>query len=144
MVVKKAGTSVVTRDDFAPVRRPPVEGLPDSMKAVFDAFGGTLVSVPVDWDLVEKGTLVGKPFVIWEFTFGAGDYGEYVTVFAVTEDGQRIMFSDGSTGIARQLKTLADANIMGGISCSKGLRPSHYDYDDHGTKKPATTYYLTV
>jgi hypothetical protein len=136
---------VAKPDKFLPIRRPATTALPTSLKDVFDAYKGKLVEIPKDWDPVEKNTLVGKPFAIHEFTIRGGDYGEFVTVFAVTEDGQRIVFSDGSTGIAAQLLKLAkEENVMGGISVLKGLRVSNYTYkDEKGVDKPAATYYLT-
>lgn len=125
--------------------------VPENWQDVYNAFNGQITDLPSDWDLVDKATLVGKPFLIYEFTLREGDFGrKYASVYAVIEGAtpdaplQRVVFNDGSTGIARQLEAMAAQGIMGGIRCTKGLRVSEYTYEDRdGTTKPAKTYYLS-
>ena len=126
--------------------------VPQSWEDVYNAFGGQITDLPSDWDLIDKAELVGKPFVIFSFTLRDGDFGRpYVSVNAVLEGAtpgapvSRVVFNDGSTGVAAQLKEMAAQGIHGGIRCTKGLRVSKYEYTDprDGTTKPAQTYYLS-
>ena len=133
------------------VIEPHLDHVPETWKDVFQAFDGKITDIPSDWDLVDKATLVGKPFVIFSFTLREGDYGRpYVSVNAVIEGAtpdaplSRVVFNDGSTGVAKQLEEMARQGIMGGIRCSKGLRKSEYTYTGQdGKSTPATTYYLS-
>ena len=131
----------------------PLEGspVPESWEDVYKAFDGQITDLPSDWDLVDKATLVGKPFIIYSFTLRDGDFGRpYVSVNAVLEGSSpgapvsRVVFNDGSTGIAAQLKEMAAQGIMGGIRVTKGLRVSEYEFTgSDGITKPAKTYYLS-
>ena len=55
----------------------PLEGspVPESWEDVYKAFDGQITDLPSDWDLVDKATLVGKPFIIYSFTLRDGDLG---------------------------------------------------------------------
>lgn len=122
-----------------------------SWEDVTQAWGGELETIG-DFELVEdKDELLGKEFVIAAFIFRPSDITrngiqqKYVTVYAMTKDSEKIVFNDGSTGIAAQLQEIQDrTGKRGGIYCKRGLRKSEYDYiDEKGDKSPATTYYLT-
>lgn len=104
----------------------------------------------------ENDQLIGKPFVILEWVFRKGTFGEYVSLVIVTEDGTKAILNDGSTGICAQLRGVTDDRIASGrafpqqgLACEGGLRRSDYEYastdDKTGeiTMIPASTYYLT-
>ena len=107
--------------------------------------------------LTDKAELVtrGKLLLI-QWRFSTGDHGDMVTVFAMTEHGDKVMFVDGSTGVFRQLQTITDKRsesrpdtaTMGLVA---SLNPRTYQRkddadrpmtDDKGRPLMATTYYL--
>jgi hypothetical protein len=91
-------------------------------------------------ELVEAETLIGKPFVIWDWKFQKGDFNrEYVNVQLVTQDGQRLCFNDGGVGIG---PVLAQTERGTRILCKKGLRASEYDTVIEWKSIHATTMYL--
>lgn len=100
-----------------------------------------------------KGTLVKTPFVIVYWGFSLGDYGEFVTAFVMTEDGRKLILTDGSTGIYAQLSEYTEkTGRQAGMMVKRGLRRSDYHIsretrepvgrDYEGEKDPATTFYL--
>ena len=101
-----------------------------------------------DWTLVgDKSTLIDVPFVIAMIRFNhpdTGQKGKFASVCCYTEDGKKIVFNDGGTGVYRQLLDFADKHgRTTGIMCSKGLRRSDYKFtDDEGVERDATTYYI--
>lgn len=120
-----------------------------------DAYGvETVESYGTGFEPIDKRQLVDVPFVIVQYGFHKGDYGDYVFVHAVTKRNEKVIFSDGSvkSGIARQLADIAvEREKMGrdtraGILVARGLRISEYDYTDPGTGevRPAETYYLSM
>jgi hypothetical protein len=106
-----------------------------------------------DWDLVgDKADLIGIPFVIAMTRFndvknkkGESTGKQFVSVCCFKEDGTKIVFNDGSTGVMKQLITYADKHKRTtGIMCKKGLRVSEYEYTDKDTGEvtDAKTYYI--
>ena len=106
-----------------------------------------------DWTLVgDKADLVDVPFVIAMLRFndvkrkdGSLTGKQFVSVSCFKEDGTKIVFNDGSTGVMQQLVTYTEKHHRTtGILCKKGLRVSEYDYEDHetGVVTPAKTYYI--
>ncbi len=111
-----------------------------------------------EYDLTDKADLVGVPLFLvqWEEKVSQDYGGFYVVVHAIRQDnGDKIVFADGGTGIAAQLIGLIEKRtIQGlvpeawrhGLMVKKGLVRS--DYDSHESKAtgeivPAgTTYYL--
>jgi hypothetical protein len=100
-----------------------------------------------------KGTLVKTPFVIVYWGFSLGDYGEFVTAFIMTEDGRKLILTDGSTGIYSQLSEYTEKKgRQAGMNVRRGLRRSDYRIsresrepvgrDFQGETDPATTFYL--
>lgn len=91
-------------------------------------------------DVVDKDTLLGVPFLIADVKFHSGDFGDYAAVLAVKLDGTRVVFTDGSSGIYRQLVALEEqlGGRMSGIACRSGLRRSDYEKDG----RAARTYYI--
>jgi hypothetical protein len=120
----------------------------------------------------DKRRLVGVPFIITDWDWHPGSYGQFVTMRVktrnpVTIDGQdydMFIVNDGSTGIARQLEDWGKNEGRSGLILAKrGLRASDYDVmedvidNDTGKviKKPvldpatgkgisATTFYLDL
>lgn len=78
----------------------------------------------------DKARLLGMPFIIIEYRFHDGDFGDadFVAVHLVTKDNGKYIITDGSTGIRAQLQQLAaDTGRFGGIVVHGGLRVSEYD-----------------
>jgi hypothetical protein len=107
-----------------------------------------------EWTLIgDKADLVGVPFIIAMLRWndvknksGQPTGKQFVSVMAYTKDeGKKIVFNDGSTGVAQQLSTyVAKHDRDTGILCDKGLRVSEYDYEDPetGITTRAKTYYI--
>ena len=97
--------------------------------------------------VVDKKDLVGVPFVILDWKFAEGEYGQdFAIVRAVTKDDRKVIFTDGSekSGIRPQVKDFEAKGSTGGILCPKGLTVSEYVYvNDKGEKSPSKTYYFT-
>ena len=101
--------------------------------------------------LKDKSQLAGKTFVIIQWKFNPGDYGDFVSAAVVTEAGEKLVLNDGSTGICDQLigvtaKRVADgiANTQSGLIVRGGLRVSEYTKtDEQGKDYQAKTWYLT-
>lgn len=113
------------------------------------------------FDQVEKSTLVGVPLFIVEWRDVKSDKvvsgGEFVVVFAITQDDKKVMFIDGSSGIYEQLKHVTEMRerkgeipadqIRRALIIKKGLRVSNYVTqvaDGKGVMRDtnASTYYL--
>jgi len=106
------------------------------------------------WDLItDKDELLGVPFLVLDYGFHVGDYGDegFVSVSAITDKNRKIVFNDGSSGIRAQLRELEAKGIRTAIICKAGLRKSEYFFNDQtgetnntGGKgfAPASTYYL--
>lgn len=89
--------------------------------------------------LKEKNQLIGVPFIIVNYRFFEGDKGHFTAVFLVTEDGRKLMLTDGSTGIRDQLEkwTALNGGRMRAMAAQKGLRVSTYPFcDDCGRPVP--------
>ena len=111
----------------------------DSMQQIeqlsFDDALKTAVVAKSDVTVVEKDSLVGKPFIIRRISINEGNYGPFVSLTCVTKDNDTVVINDGSSGIARQIysivKEYGDENP---ILVEKGLRKSTY-YVDNDTGK---------
>jgi hypothetical protein len=87
----------------------------------------------------------------WAFT--PGDFGEeYLIARVVTADGRKLVITDGSTGLCRQVREFeTEYGTTRGLVCKRGLRMSEYflgadgqpSLVDTGNGKGAT-YYLNV
>lgn len=92
---------------------------------------------------IDKEELIGVPFVIVSWTFSKSkkfSNAEFVTVRVVTQDNRKLFFTDGSTGIYKQLKNIPQPGVL---LCEYGLRKSEYDYkDEKGKVTRARTYYF--
>ena len=104
--------------------------------------------------LPHKDQLVGRPFMIVRGTFtpGIGKHGEKVTLRVITADNHRYFFSDGSTGVYKQLRKLVPepTQTFGQVRCPKGLRASRFHWDEalqqvtKDGEPNAATYYIDV
>ena len=101
--------------------------------------------------LTEKDQLKGAEMLLLQWRFSDGDFGPFVSVAALTRDGRRVIFNDGSSGIYKQLRTVTltrlkngETNMQAGLTATHGLKESTYTYEDEqGVKRPASTYYLS-
>ena len=103
--------------------------------------------------IFDKATLVGKPFVIVQFSFNDSDKGDrplFVSVTVINEAKELGIFNDGSTGVCSQLESFTEkmgftpehkVTVKGPIVCNNGLRRS--DYPNPTGAGISTTYYLT-
>lgn len=96
--------------------------------------------------LEDKSKLVNRPIMLVHWNFYDGDYGEFVSAWVMTPEGERFIVNDGSTGMYAQLRTLTDTkNIRSMLLVKRGLRASDYTYTDpRGQSHPARTYYLDI
>lgn len=126
---------------------------------------GVVVESAADYgsgfSVVEKESLVGVPFVIVEWRFNDGKFSEpFVSAECVTKHGDKVVINDGSTGICRQLREIAEQrenagnpNARMGLVVPNGLTRTDYWFNED-TKEtsskpqtgkgwgPARTYYL--
>lgn len=77
----------------------------------------------------KKGQLIDKGFLVLESHFSNGDKGEFVSLTIMTEDGQKRILNDGSSGIRDQVHELENRNIPLPWLVRKGLRSSVYYFD---------------
>lgn len=91
-----------------------------------------------------KEQLLGVPFIITDLSFHVDDHERrYVFVQCVTVDSKRVNFTDGSSGIMKQLvEYWRMYRKTAGIKVPRGLRKSEYTVEVDGIVKPATTYYI--
>lgn len=107
----------------------------------------------------DKNELVNQPFYIRFFRIAIDEKTDrpYVVVYAITRGDEMVIFTDGSTGVFRQLTKEAQRRIdeghpvpNGAILVLNGLRVSEYGIDKDGKPvgsgvKPdsmAETFYL--
>ncbi len=122
-----------------------VTSFDEAMEMAASTFGGVIDASEVFGDgfvLANKDDLIGIPFVILNYTFHKGDFGDdFVVCRAVTAADQKVVITDGSTGIREQLRSFNGQN--GGIFAKRGLTKSEYVYkDDKGKDVPAATFYI--
>lgn len=78
--------------------------------------------------ITDKAPLINNPFIIISTNFNEGDFGEFVSIAAVTKDHKKYIFNDGSTGVRNQLFELARTlKRTGGFYAPTGLSASEYD-----------------
>lgn len=152
-VNKGNGTDVViSGTNYDPEELAGITSFDDALNLVASRIGENNIDVASDeigdgFKLLEnKDQICGVPLLLVTWDFHMGDHGEFVSIKAVTKDGQKLIINDGSSGLYKQLAEYsAKKNKQGGMLCQKGLRRSDYKYtDENGNEKPATTYYLDV
>ena len=95
-------------------------------------------------DLIDKGTLIGVPFVLLavEPRTDAATARDYNTYRITTEGGPGV-FNDGGSGIGRQVESLYESGGHLPVYVPKGLRVSEYTTTGKdGKPVKAATYYL--
>lgn len=105
------------------------------------------------FEVAEKDVLVGKPFVILQSAFYESDFdtqdGVFVTLYVVTEDQNKWIINDGSTGICAQMLRIAKREgitpghkVVGpsALMVKRGLTRSEYT-NEHGA---GVTFYLNI
>lgn len=144
--------------EAAPTDMKRLDFVPKTWDEVAEAIGTIVEFEGSPYEVVDKETLLGKPFLIVDIRLNtSGEYGEFVSICALTEANDRIVFNDGSTGILAQAKDLLGQGLVAGVVVKRGLRKSEYTYQETdfdgkpvidpktGKEKPptpATTYYL--
>jgi hypothetical protein len=139
---------VTTTGRFSDGQLADIHTLQDALQAFADS-GVVLESIDdfgTGFIVTQKETLIGAPMVAIEWRFNQGDTGEFVSVTAITDDGRKIVFNDGGTGVRDQLKSVTarreargSANPTRGLSLPRGLKSSTYTMDGGGQ---ATTFYI--
>lgn len=110
-----------------------------------------------DFGLVDSTELVNVPFTVAHFEIrrseefgrfnenGLLEPGEYVSVYVITDDGRRLVFNDGGSGILPTAKNFIDVTKQtGGMRCPWGLRASTYEKVVNDQKVKATTMYFAT
>ena len=129
-----------------------------SLQDALDALSGLGATVDsyneygTGFSVVDKQTLAGVPFVILEWRFNNGTYGEFVSCLIVTKDGVKAVLNDGSTGVCKELSMVTAsrlrngvANTQSGLIVENGLKRGDYTYtDENGKETPATTWHLVA
>lgn len=102
----------------------------EDLDSYFESQGGLITFKGSEYDLVrDKDELVEVPFAIVSIRFYQGTFGEACAVMAITEDGRKIVFNDGSSGIFSQCEHMVKrSRRRGGFLCPNGLRKSEYTY----------------
>jgi len=113
------------------------------------------------FSVVDKARLIGVDLMILQWRFNEGDYEKgFVSVEAVTRNGEKVIFNDGSTGIRDQLHTVTAQRLaaghphpQAGLTVLGGLTCSNYYYNEDTAERstkaregkgwiPASSYYL--
>lgn len=100
--------------------------------------------------------LIGMQFVVIQWRIVAGDHGEFVSAYVMTERDEKFIVNNSSlkSGFAAQLMAVTASRLRRGIDpnsaqagllCRDGVRKSTYTYTDAmGDSHPATTYYIDM
>lgn len=156
MAVKKTETETKSAELVTKLSDEALSGITsfdDALRLLQETYGADSVAIASDvlgdgfalLDNNDKHKLVGEGFILVNWDFHMGDHGEFVAARLVTANNKKMVLIDGSTGICKQLSLYtANTGKSAGLYVAKGLRRSDYTYDDNGTEKAATTYYLDV
>lgn len=145
MTASKTVSKPILTNDVAELRK--INSLQDA--AAFLIASGVEIHSTKEYgdgfEVTDKKELVNKEFLILEWQLKKGDHGPMAVVHAVTVDGSKVIFVDGSTGVKEDLLRIeAASGATQGIHVPKGLTVSEYTFvDDSGNSTPAKTYYLS-
>lgn len=87
----------------------------------------------------DKSVLIGRPFLILSWRFNEGDFGDkgFVSAEIVTDQDEKFILNDGSTGIRDQLATVTSQRVSrkhstpyAGLVCANGLTKTNYFYNE--------------
>lgn len=118
----------------------------DATRLLTEAFGEIADATTEIGDgftmLDDKDTLINVPLILLHWTFAPGDFGkEFVIARAMTDRGDKVILTDGGTGLSVQLSEYTKrTGKNGGLLCPRGLRKSDY-VNEFGA---GTTHYLNV
>lgn len=110
-----------------------------------------------------KDSLVGVEMIFLDWRFTDGDFGQFVSIEAVTKAGDKFIINDGSTGLYQQMVNITAQRAAAGrpdtqtgLYVPHGLTKTDYFFNEdtketasrkpeNGGKawKPASTYYVT-
>lgn len=134
-----------------------IHSFEDALKLVTDTVGDILDATDEIGSgfaqLDNKDRLVDTTFIILSFSINDGDFRDaegfqqkFVSLRVVAQTGEKYWFTDGSTGISRQLRDYVEmGGRKAGLLVKNGLRKSEYTFTDaNGNEQPAKTYYLNV
>lgn len=127
-----------------------IHSFDDALRVMEETYGADALALASDalgdgFALAKsKDQLIGVPCAFISWNDSLGDHGPFVAARLVTQDGRKLVITDGSEGIFRQLMDFQESKgRSGGLVAKNGLRRSDYSYvDSNGEEKPATTYYI--
>lgn len=109
----------------------------DAERLLLEEYGADAISDIGDWigngfrvlSKEQKSLLVGKPFLILDWSFNTGDMGQFVSARIMTVgDNGKFVLNDGSSGIYADLRELTNRTRKNtGYRVKGGLRVSQYD-----------------
>lgn len=158
-MVSQSSNTTNTSNEPVRVEEPPepfthqqyknIESFEDAVNLVKSTLGGETVARSQDLgdgftllSTEDKDKLVGQPFLILHYRFVSSDKvpnARYATCRVVTQQGNKYILNDGSTGICQQLINLDNDGHDGPVWAARGLRKSTYQ-NEHTTE--GVTYYL--
>jgi hypothetical protein len=125
----------------------------ESALAALDTAGFSYESISdygTGFRVIEKDKVIGVPFIVMEWRFNEGDFGEFCSAAIVTKNGDKFVINDGSTGIRLQLQMVTAARIaqgkvnpQAGLMVPNGLTVSSYETEIDGKMTKARTFYLS-
>jgi hypothetical protein len=95
----------------------------ESVKSFADEMGNGFAILDKD----QKARLIGLKCVFLKWKFTDGDFGRFVNVAVITQDGAKYILNDGSTGICEQLWDYTQTTGKDAFRLApRGLRDSNY------------------
>lgn len=156
-IANAVGDAVADDPNFSDAELRTISSFEDALALAEHTFGDVLDATTEIGSgfvrLENKDRLCDETFIILSFSLTEGDFigddgfkQHFAAVRVVTKSGGKYWFTDGGTGIYRQLEDLKTrSNRGGGILVNNGLRKSTYEWeDDKGNMQPGVTYYLNV
>lgn len=124
----------------------------DEVAELLQSAPGEVLVIDDYQKLDDKSQLINVPFFINRWWFAEGDMGEFAVLRCVTSrpvrtpagETDKVVVSDGSTGIFRQLREVTKkTERTAALMVRNGLRVSQYTAETESGPKMAETYYLT-
>lgn len=136
----KGNRGLAKNDDDARSRREAL--MAEYAERGYAAVSGVAQGEIQETPIVDQADLEGVPFVIINKDQRDGDFGTFLVITCLKEDGEVVIFTDGGVGIKGQLDgvEITLENPKGAVKVPGGLRASHYT--NRHTNTPSVTYYL--
>lgn len=157
MAESTASSEIVKRESFDTADLRSLSSFDDAMRLFQDAgipVADAAEAIGDGFEMLEdKDILVKQPFIMIQWAFTPGDFGEeYLIARVMTADGKKFVVTDGSTGLCRQVREFEqEYGAQRGLVCKRGLRKSEYFLAEDGTPSltdtgngKGSTYYLNV